>query len=78
MNENDPAHKITDRPPGFSKPACQQRVQIMDYANSHSLIPTYPFPQRDRHDAPWLADEPVPCVTAVINDIIVMTKHAIG
>jgi hypothetical protein len=37
-----------------------------------------PFPQPDRHDAPWLADDPVPGMTAVIVDIFVMTKHAIG
>jgi hypothetical protein len=48
------------------------------YTNSHNLVPTHPFPQRHRHDAPWLADELVPGMTAVINDIIVMTKHAIG
>jgi hypothetical protein len=46
--------------------------------NSHNLVPIRPYPQPDRHDAPWLADEPVPGMTAVINDIIVMTKHAIG
>ncbi len=49
-----------------------------DNTNSHNLVPFYPFPQPDRLDAPWLADEPVPCMTAVINGIIVMTKHAIG
>ena len=37
-----------------------------------------PFPQPDRHDAPWLADDPVPWMTAVINDIIVIAEHAIG
>lgn len=48
------------------------------HTNSHSLVPTHPFSQRDRHDAPWLADEPVPCVTALIDDVIVIAKHAIG
>ena len=54
------------------------KVSGRSHTNSHSLVPIHPFPQRDRHDAPWLADEPVPCMTAVINDIIVIAKHAIG
>ena len=46
--------------------------------NSHTLVPTHPFPQPNRHDAPWLAHEPVPCMIAVIDDVVVIAKHAIG
>jgi hypothetical protein len=38
----------------------------------------YPIPQPDGHDAPWLADQPVPRMTAMINDVIVIAKHPIG
>ena len=33
-----------------------------------------PLAQSDGHDAPWLIDELVPCLTAVVDEIVVGVK----
>jgi hypothetical protein len=53
-------------------------VSIIDHTNPHNSVPTHPIPQPDGHDAPCLADQPVPRMTAMINDVIVIAKHPIG
>jgi hypothetical protein len=35
-----------------------------------SLSSGYPITARDGHDFPWLTDEPVPGVAAVIDDVV--------
>jgi hypothetical protein len=37
-----------------------------------------PLAQSDGHDAPRLIDEPVPCLAAVIDEIIVRFEYAVG
>jgi hypothetical protein len=37
-----------------------------------------PLAQSDGHDAPWLVDELVPCLTAVIDEIVIGFEDAIG
>ncbi len=37
-----------------------------------------PFSVPDRHDFPWLSDELVPSVTAMVDDIIVRAEDAVG
>lgn len=33
--------------------------------------------QNDRHDLPWLVDEPIPCLAAVVDHVIVGLEDAI-
>ena len=37
-----------------------------------------PLTQTDRHDAPWLVDESVPSITAVVDDIFVGCEDPVG
>ena len=37
-----------------------------------------PFAQSDEHDAPGLIDEAVPSVTAVSDDVVVVSEHSVG
>lgn len=37
-----------------------------------------PLATPDGHDALWLIDEPVPCLAAMVDDVIVGCEHAVG
>ena len=37
-----------------------------------------PIAQADGHDAPWLIDEPVPGIAAVIEEVVVGGEDAVG
>ena len=37
-----------------------------------------PLAQSDGHDAPWLIDELVPCLTAVVDEIVVGVEDTVG
>ena len=37
-----------------------------------------PFTVSDRHDFPWLIDEPIPGVAAMVDDVVVGAEDAVG
>ena len=58
-------------------PQCRSRVTWSN-TESHCLEPVRPLTQSDGHDAPGLVDELVPCLTAVIDEIVIGFEDTVG